>query len=173
MDPTSDRAIRPAPFLPDETELRAKKVRRFASGVSIVMMVVCNGIFLFGLWVTGTNFDRLVRTPDVYNAKQDICLRLAYRNVPGAENPVQFCSEWINLADSSGRTHTFQKETEIKQGADGKFYLDYGPLVDYRLFVVGAFVVIIVVFGILLKRHLVNRYRTKLETAAQQSAPLH
>jgi hypothetical protein len=173
MDSTPDRAIRPAPPLPDEAELRAKKVRRFASGVSIVMMVVCNGIFLFGLWITGTNFERLVRTPDVYNAKQDICLRLADRNVPGAENPVQFCSEWINLADSSGRTHTFQKETEIKQGADGKFYLDYGPLVDYRLFVVGAFVVMILVFGILLKRRLVNRYRTKLETTAQQSAPLH
>jgi hypothetical protein len=173
MDSTPDRAIRPAPFSPEAAELRAKKVRRFASGVSIAMMVVCNGIFLFGLWVTDTNFERLVRTPDVYNPKQDICLRLAYRNVPGAGNPVQFCSEWINLADSSGRTHTFEKDTEIKQGADGKFYLDYGPLVDYRLFVVVTFVIVILVFGILLKRHLVNRYRIKLETAAHQSAPLH
>jgi hypothetical protein len=172
MAATPDNAIRPAPPSP-EAELRAKKVRRFSSGVSIAMMIVCNGIFLFGLWITGTNFERLVRTPDVYNAKKDICLRLAYRNVPGAENPVQFCSEWINLADSSGRTHTFEKETEIKQGADGKFYLDYGPLVDYRLFVVVAFVIVILVFGIVLKRHLVNRYRIKLETAAQQSAPLH
>jgi hypothetical protein len=171
MAATPDNAIRPAPLSP-EAELRARKVRRFSSGVSIVMMVVCNGIFLFGLWITETNFERLVRTPDVYNAKQDICLRLAYRNVPGAENPVQFCSEWINLADSSGRTHTFEKETEIKQGADGKFYLDYGPLVDYRLFVVVAFVIVIVVFGIVLKRYLVSRYRIKLETAAQQSAPL-
>lgn len=173
MDSTPDSAIRPASSAMEAAELRAKKVRRFASGVSIAMMVVCNGIFLFGLWVTDTNFERLVRTPDVYNSKQDICLRLSYRNVPGADNPVQFCSEWINLADSSGRTHTFEKDTEIKQGADGKFYLDYGPLVDYRLFVVVAFVVIIVVFGILLKRHLVNRYRIKLETAAHQSASLH
>jgi len=171
MAATPDNAIRPAPLSP-EAELRARKVRRFSSGVSIAMMVVCNGIFLFGLWITGTNFERLVRTPDVYNAKHDICLRLAYRNVPGAENPVQFCSEWINLADSSGRTHTFEKETEIKQGADGKFYLDYGPLVDYRLFVVVAFVIVILVFGIILKRYLVNRYRIKLEMAAQQSAPL-
>lgn len=172
MESTSDSAIQPADPS-SEAELRAKKVRRFSSGISIAMMIVCNGIFLFGLWVTDTNFERLVRTPDIYNPKQDICLRLAYRNVPGAENPVQFCSEWINLADSSGRTHTFEKDTEIKQGADGKFYLDYGPLVDYRLFVVVAFVVIIVVFGILLKRHLVNRYRIKLETAAHQSAPLY
>ena len=172
MDATSDNATQP-PSLSPAAELRAKKVRRFSSGISIVMMVVCNGIFLFGLWITDTNFERLVRTPDAYNSKQDICLRLAYRNVPGAENPVQFCSEWINLADSSGRTHTFQKDTEIKQGADGKFYLDYGPLVDYRLFLVVAFVVVILVFGVVLKRHLVNRYRMKLETAAHQSAPLH
>ena len=172
MDSSVDNATQPASLSP-EAELRAKKVRRFSSGVSIAMMVVCNGIFLFGLWITGTNFERLVRTPDVYNSKQDICLRLAYRNVPGAENPVQFCSEWINLADSSGRTHTFQKETEIKQGADGKFYLDYGPLVDYRLFLVAAFVIVILVFGVVLKRYLVNRYRMKLETAAHQPAPFH
>lgn len=165
-------SIRRPPSQSPEAELRAKKVRRFASGVTVAMMVVCNGIFLFGLWITGTTFDRLVKTPDVFDPKQDICLRLAYKNVPGAENPVQFCSEWINLSDSTGRTHTFEKETEIKQGADGKFYLDYGPLVDYRLFVVAAFVILIVVSGILLRRHLVNRYRIKLETAGQQSAPL-
>ena len=61
---------------------------------------------------------------------------------------MQFCSEWIHLADSTGQTHKFEKETEIKQGADGKFYLDYGPFVDYRFFAVVAFVIAILVCGI-------------------------
>ena len=62
---------------------------------------------------------------------------------------------------STGKTHTFQKDTEIKQGADGKFYFDYGPFVDYRFFAVGAFVVGIIVCGIGVTRHVVNRYRMR------------
>lgn len=170
MDSISER-------LPEQTaaaaELRAKKVRRFASGISVVMMVLCNAVFLFGIWVTGVNFERLVRTPDKYDSTHDICLRLAYKHIPGADNPVQFCSEWLNLSDETGKTHTFQKETEIKQGADGKFYFDYGPLVDYRLFAVGAFVVGIIAGGIRVTRCLVNRYRVRLEAAARHSVPTH
>jgi hypothetical protein len=172
LDSTSER-------LPEQTEaeaaaeLRAKKVRRFASGISVVMMVLCNAVFLFGIWVTGVNFERLVRTPDKYDSTHDICLRLAYQHIPGADNPVQFCSEWLNLSDETGKTHTFQKETEIKQGADGKFYFDYGPLVDYRLFAVGAFVAGIIACGIRVTRYLVNRYRVRLEAAARHSVPTH
>jgi hypothetical protein len=169
----------PSESLPEPSEadvaaaLRAKKVRRFASGISILMMVLCNAVFLFGIWVTGVNFERLVRTPDIYDPKQDICLRLAYQQVQGAGNPVQFCSEWLNLADSTGKVHAFQKDTQIKQGADGTFYFDYGPFVDYRLFAVGAFVVVIIACGIRVTRHVVTRYRLRLEAAASRSVPTH
>jgi len=168
------RATSPESVDADEAaELRNKKIRRFASAVSIVLMVVCNAVFLFGIWVTGVNFERLVRTPDIYDPAKDICLRLAYRNVPGAQNPVQFCSEWINLADSTGKTHTFEKDAQIKQGADGRFYFDYGPFVDYRLFAVIAFVAAIILSGMRLQRLVVNRYRMRLEAAAHHSVPIH
>ncbi len=172
MDPTPATVSGPAEA-DAAAEVRDRKVRRFASAMSVVMMVVCNAVFLFGIWVTGVSFERLVHTPDIYDPAQDICLRLAYQQVPGAENPVQFCSEWINLADSTGKTHTFQKDTQIKQGADGKFYFDYGPFVDYRLFAVVAFVAAIIVSGIRFKRHIVNRYRMRLEAAAHHSVPIH
>lgn len=172
MDRT--RATSPESVDADEAaELRNKKIRRFASAVSIVLMVVCNAVFLFGIWVTGVNFERLVRTPDIYDPAKDICLRLAYHNVPGAQNPVQFCSEWINLADSTGKTHTFEKDAQIKQGADGRFYFDYGPFVDYRLFAVIAFVAAIILSGMRLQRLVVNRYRMRLEAAAHHSVPIH
>ena len=172
MDSTSE-SLPESPEASAAAQLRATKVRRFASGISVVMMVVCNAVFLFGIWVTGVNFERLVRTPDIYDSRQDICLRLAYQHVPGSENPVQFCSEWLNLADPTGKTHTFQKDAQLKQGADGKFYFDYGPFVDYRLLVVGAFVVGIIVCGIRVTRHVVNRYRMRLEAAARHSVPTH
>ncbi|MBX3238031.1 MAG: hypothetical protein KF814_17940 [Nitrospiraceae bacterium] len=157
----------------EAAELRNKKIRRFASAVSIMLMVVCNAVFLFGIWVTGVNFERLVRTPDIYDSAHDICLRLAYRNIPGAQNPVQFCSEWINLSDSTGKTHTFEKDAQIKQGADGRFYFDYGPFVDYRLFAVVAFVAAIILSGMRVTSHVVNRYRMRLEAAARHSVPTH
>ena len=172
MDFTAER-LPEQPEANAEAELRAKKVRRFASGISVAMMVACNAVFLFGIWVTGVNFERLVRTPDIYDSKQDICLRLAYRHILGSDNPVQFCSEWLTLSDETGKTHSFQKDTEIKQGADGKFYFDYGPFVDYRLFAVGAFVVGIIVCGIRVTRHVVNRYRMRLEAAARRSVSTH
>jgi hypothetical protein len=154
-------------------DARNRRVRRFASGVSIVLMVVCNAVFLFGIWVSGVNFERLVRTPDIYDPVHDICLRLSYRHIPGKENPVQFCSEWINLADSSGKTHTFEKDAQIKEGADGRYYFDYGPFVDYRLFAVIAFVAAIIVTGIRVQRLVVNRYRMRLEATAHHSVPIH
>ena len=172
MDATSE-SLPESPEASAAAQVRATKVRRFASGISVVMMVVCNAVFLFGIWVTGLNFERLVRTPDIYDSRQDICLRLAYQHVPGSGNPVQFCSEWLNLADPTGKTHTFQKDAQLKQGADGKFYFDYGPFVDYRLFAVGAFVVGIIVCGIRVTRHVVNRYRMRLEAAARHSVPTH
>ncbi|MCS6327206.1 MAG: hypothetical protein H8K06_08990 [Nitrospira sp.] len=44
---------------------------------------------------------------------------------------------------------------------------------DYRLFAVGAFVVGIIVCGIRVTRHVVNRYRMRLEAAARPSVPTH
>ena len=80
-------------------------VRRFTIGVSLAMIILCNAIVLVGLWASGINLDELAATPDVFNSKQDICLRLGWQSVTGAAEPVPLCSEWINLSDPSGKTH--------------------------------------------------------------------
>ncbi|MGQ0811716.1 MAG: hypothetical protein ACT4OO_10900 [Nitrospiraceae bacterium] len=147
-----------------DDERRAMKLRRFSSGVTIGMIVLCNTIFLSGLWASGVNLERLIRTPETFNPVRDVCLRLGWMKVVGGKEPVQLCTEWINLADPSGDTHNFQKETQVKQGADGKLYFDHGARVDYRLFVFVLFVAAVVAFGLWLKRHLVMLYRIRLET---------
>jgi hypothetical protein len=157
-----------------ENDRRARKVRRFASGMTLVMILVCNAIFLSGLWWSGVNLDRLVRTPDQFNPKEDICLRLNWQKVNGSSELVRLCSEWIRLSDPSGATHQFQHETEVKQDAQGRLYFDHGALVDYRLFVLVLFVAGVVAFGIATKRFLVSRYRIRLEaSAAQHAQSLH
>ncbi|MBI5410758.1 MAG: hypothetical protein HZA21_02075, partial [Nitrospirae bacterium] len=44
-----------------------------------------------------------------------------------------------------------------------KLYFDHPARVDYRLFLLGVFVVAVIVAGMLLKRYLIARYRLQLE----------
>ena len=144
---------------------RAAKVRRFAVVVTLGMIVLCNGILLFGVWVSGVNLDELVRTPDLFNSKQDICLRLTWERVAGAAEPVRVCSEWINLADPTGKSHVLAKDVKIRQGADGQYYFDKGIQADFRLFGLAFFVGAVLLFGMWARRYLVARYRLQLDLA--------
>jgi hypothetical protein len=145
------------------TNEQQQLLRRYGLWVTIGMMVLCNAIFLGGMWLTGIRFEQLVRIPDIFNPLQDICLRFTWHQVEGDDQPVRLCSEWILLSDPSGETHTLQKETEVVKGGDGRLYFDYGTQVDYRVFVFGAFVIAIIIFGIWLKRYLIRRYRMHLQ----------
>jgi hypothetical protein len=145
------------------TNEQQAQVRRYGLWVTIGMMVLCNAIFLGGMWLTGIRLEQLIRIPDIFNPLQDICLRFTWHQVEGDDQPVRLCSEWILLSDPSGETHTLQKETEVVKGGDGRLYFDYGAQVDYRVFLFGAFVIAIIIFGIWLKRYLIRRYRMHLQ----------
>jgi hypothetical protein len=170
MDQSIGTAAIPQPSQDDAG--RKTKVRRFAIGVSIVLMVVCNAVLLFGVRASGVNLDELVKTPDLFNAKQDICLRLSWQSLAGAAEPIRLCSEWINLSDPSGKTHQIQKDTKLRQGPDGQYYVDRGIQADYRLLMLVLFVVAVIAFGLTAKWYLVSRYRLHLETAAGHRASL-
>lgn len=156
-EPTEPEAAEP----PEERKKR--QLRRYTYAVSTFMVVLCNVVFLLGLWGSGINLDTLIRTPDIFDPTTDVCLRLSWHKVAGAQDPVRLCNEWINLSDPSGETHKFQKDTKVVQGADGKLYFDHPARVDYRLFLLGAFVVAVIAAGMLLKRYLIARYRLRLE----------
>ncbi len=155
-----------------DDQRRASKVRRFTVGVSLAIMVLCNAIVLIGLWASGVNLDELAATPDVFNSKQDICLRLGWKSVAGATDPVRLCSEWINLSDPSGKTHQIQREVKLRQGPDGQYYVDRGVRADYRLLILMLFVVAVIAFGLVAKWYLVSRYRLRLESVAGHGASL-
>ena len=140
------------------------KIRRFSLAVSLVLMVLCNAILLGGLALSGINLDDLVKTPDFFNAKQDVCLRLSWQAVPGAHEPVRLCSEWLNLSDPSGKPHYLQPDTKLKKGLDGQYYVDQGIQADYRLLTLMLFVIAIIIGGVRAKWFLVNRYRLRLES---------
>jgi hypothetical protein len=153
---------------------RADKIRRFSLAVSLVLMVLCNVILLAGLKLSGINLDDLVTTPELFNAKQDVCLRLTWQSLPGASEPVRLCSEWLNLSDPSGKTNYLQPDTKLKKGLDGRYYVDQGVQADYRLLMLISFVTVIIVGGVRAKWFLVNRYRLRLEsTDGRRASPAH
>lgn len=144
------------------TDEDAARLRRYNVLLSIGLMVVCNAVFLGGMWASGLKMDALVRIPDIFNPIRDVCLHFIWRPVEGGDQPARVCSEWINLSDPSGETHKMQKETEVVKGGDGRLYFDYGARVDYRLFAFIAFVAAIIVGGVRVKRALLGRYRRRL-----------
>jgi len=153
-----------------DDQRRARKVRRFTICVSLALIVFCNAIVLVGLWASGINLDELAAPPDVFNSKQDICLRLGWQTVTGAAEPVRLCTEWINLSDRSGKTHQIQPEIKLRHGPDGQYYVDRGVQADYRLLFLVLVLVAIIAFGLVAKWYLVGRYRLHLESAAGHGA---
>ena len=155
-----------------DDQRRARKIRRFTIGVSLALIVFCNAIMLVGLWASGINLDELATPPDVFNSKQDICLRLGWQFVTGAADPVRLCSEWINLSDQSGKTHQIQPGIKLRHGPDGQYYVDRGVHADYRLLILVLVVVAVIAFGLVAKWYLVGRYRLRLESSAGHGASL-
>lgn len=153
--------------LPDDR--RATKVRRFAMAVTAGMIVLCNCILLFGIWVSGVNLDELVKTPDLFNSKEDICLRMTWQRVAGVSEPVRLCSEWINLADPSGKPHLLAKDVKVRQGPDGQYYFDRGVRADFRLLGLALFVAAVLLLGMWARRYLVSRYRVQLGMSEPRS----
>jgi hypothetical protein len=160
----------PYPPQPSSDEQRAAKVRRFSRLVTAALIVLCNVVLLFGVWATGVNLDELVTTPDVFNAKEDVCLRLTWERVTGAPDPVRLCSEWIKLADPSGKPHHLAKDIAVRRGADGQYYVDRGVRSDFRLLALVLFVGVVLLLGMWARRCLVSRYRLQLDQAAARNA---
>ena len=151
-------------------EQRAARVRRFSRLVTAALIVCCNVVLLFGVWVTGINLDELVTTPDIFNSKEDVCLRLSWERVTGAPDPVRLCSEWIKLADPSGKPHHLAKDIAVRRGPDGQYYVDRGVRSDFRLLALALFVGVVLLLGMWARRYLVSRYRLQLDPAAPRNA---
>ncbi len=141
--------------------------------VTAGLIMFCNVVLLFGVWVSGVNLDELVKTPDLFDAKEDVCLRLSWERVAGAAEPVRLCSEWIKLADPSGKPHHLAKDIAVRRGPDGRYYVDRGVRPDFRLLALALFVAGVLTFGMWARRYLVSRYRLQLSSTTSRSSGLY
>lgn len=150
--------------------LRLRRVRRFSVLITLTLIVLCNAIILLGIRASGINLDGLFRSPDHFSPSRDVCLRHNWHKVSGVQEPVRLCYEWINLSDPTGNTHTFQEDTDIVLGADGKLHYEDGGQVDSRLFVLLAFAGTVLALGMALSKFLIACYRLRLEASDNSRA---
>ena len=151
------------PVVGDElAEPEAQRLQSYTHRVTAGLFLLCNGVIVLAVYVSGVNVEDFFRSPDLYNPTKDICLRYSWHKVNGLAQPIRLCYEWINPSDTSGRTHTFERETEVIQGADGKLYFDHGGRSDLRVLILGISVFAVVVSGVSLKHYLIARYRLGL-----------
>jgi hypothetical protein len=146
--------------------LRQRRVRRFSVLITLTLIVLCNAIILLSIWTSGINLDSLFHAPDRFNPNQDECVRYNWHKVSGVQQPVRLCYEWINLSDPTGNTHTFQEDTDIVLGADGKLHYEHGELVDARLLLLLTFVGTVLALGMAVSKFLIARYRLRLEASS-------
>ncbi len=142
-----------------------RRLRRFSVLVTLVLILACNAIILFGIWASGINLDGLFRAPDRFDPNRHECLRYNWHKVSGVQQPVRLCYEWIDLSDPSGNTHTFQPDTDIVLGSDGKLHYAQEERVDSRLWLLLAFAGAVLAAGMAMSKLLITRYRTRQEAA--------
>ena len=153
-----------------EDPRQAALVRRYATRVTVVLMVLCPSLFLAGMWGSGVQPEQLFAIPEYYKPSSDICIRQGWQRVAGKDNLVRVCSEWLDTTDPSGETHQMQKRIQIVESADGRLYYDAGSRADWHLAAFVAFVAAILAFGWFVRRYLVARYRRQLEHRTPQQA---
>lgn len=147
--------------------LRQRRVRRFSVLVTLALILLCNAVILLGVRASGINLDNLFHAPDHFSPSRDVCLRYSWHKVSGVQQPVRLCYEWINFSDPTGNTHTFQDDTDIVLGADGKLHYAQGERLDSRLLLLLAFAGAVLAAGMALLKFFIARYRVRLETTSR------
>ena len=140
----------------------AARVRSFAVRLTVGFIIAANALFLAALWVSGLDLDQVFGERDLFDPVRDVCLRMAWYRPQGEQEPVRLCKEWINLQDSSGKVHKFEKNVPITKGTDGKFYVHPPNPGDGRIIALLIFVIATIAAGMWIQRTLIARYRSRL-----------
>jgi hypothetical protein len=149
------------PPSPDEL---TRRLRRFSIRLTVTFILTANVLFLSALWVSGLDLDQVFGERDLFDPVRDVCLRMAWYRPQGEQDPVRLCKEWINLKDSSGKVHKFEKDAPITKGKDGKFYVHPPNPGDGRIIALLIFVIAMIAAGMWAQRVLIARYRSRLLT---------
>lgn len=143
------------------------RFRWFRFWVTLILIIVCNGLLLGGLWASGLDLDFVLTNTDLYDPAIGHCVGVQLINVSGVEGPVQVCSEWLDTTDPTGQVHTLRTNEPLAMGADGNLYYSNARNADHQMLGLLAFTVMVVFAGMRLKRFLLHWYELRLHPSSQ------
>ncbi len=144
---------------------RETRIIWYTRGVTVILIIVCNGLLVFGWWVSGVNLDMALSKPEIFDVKSHYCVGMRWMNVNGAERPMKVCTEWLDLSDPSGNTHTIRQGHALMVGMDGELHYEGQRNEDYRLIGLVVFVILVFGAGMWAKRYLISRYVMRLQSS--------
>lgn len=149
---------------------RSKRLKWFTTGVSILLIIVCNAMLVAGWWVSGVDLERALSKPEIYDPNNGYCVQVAWTRVVGVEGPVKICSEWLDFSDPSGNTHSIQRGAALAMGDNGQLYYEGQRNEDYRLLGLAVFVIAVIGFGMWVKHYLITKYQLRLQGLDEPSS---
>ena len=136
--------------------------RWFRHGVTLGLIVVCNVVLLWALWVSGLDLDFVLTNSELYDPKAGHCVGVAWADVAGVEEPVRVCSEWLDTTDPTGRIHTLRPGEPLAMSDDGNLYYENARNADNSVLGLLLFCVAVIYLGMWTKRVLLTWYETRL-----------
>ena len=146
------------------------QVKRFTYLVTGFLIIVCNGLLLLGLWVSGIDLDMVLSKPQLYDPANGHCVGVKWEKVAGAEGLVKVCSEWLDFSDISGHTHSLPEGKSLAMGADGNLYFPGQAAENYRLIALMIFAIVVMAAGMWMKGVLIAKYRVYLQSENNHSS---
>ncbi len=143
------------------------RFRWFSFWITLLLIIVCNGMLLGGLWASGLDLDFVLTNSDLYDPATGHCVGVAWTNVSGVEGPIQVCSEWLDTTEPTGQVHTLRTNEPLAMGADGNLYYQNARNADHQLLALLAFTVVVIYSGMRLKRFLITWYQLQLQAGSQ------
>jgi len=147
----------------------SQRVQRFVHIVTIGLILGCNALLLLGLWVSGVDLEATLAKPELYDPANGHCVGVQWTKVNGADGLVKVCNEWIDFSDLSGQTHSLPPGRALAMGADGNLYFPGQSAENYRLIALMIFAIVVMAYGMWVKRRLIANYKARLQSFDHQS----
>ena len=138
------------------------RFRWFRFSVTLILIIVCNGLLLGGLWASGLDLDFVLTNSELYDPASGHCVGTQLIHVAGVDTPLQVCSEWLDTTDPTGQVHKLRANEPLAMGSDGNLYYQNARNADYQMLGLLGFSVVVIYAGMRLKRFLLTWYQLHL-----------
>lgn len=151
-----------------DDDVRRLELRIYARRVTWGIVFIGGLILVGGLQLSGIDLDDLENKTRTFKPSRHVCLRTDWlETTEGDKDRVQFCVEWIDLGDTSGKTHELVRDDlSIVKDRNGKIHTQLRTKVNYALIGTILFMVVLIMIGKRVQRYFIEKHRIRLGLAA-------